>query len=54
MEGTTSEDKSESVSNILLMNYLYLLVDLENEGIPTSARPSVLLRFYTEIPSHFI
>ena len=52
MEGRTnkfpSEDKSKSVTNMLLMNYLYLLADLENEGKPTSARPRVLFRLSTE------
>jgi len=39
-----SEDKSESVTNILLVNYLYLLAELENERRPASEGPRVLFR----------
>ena len=41
----TSEDKSETVSNFLVINYLYLLADLENEANETSAGKCVLFRF---------
>ena len=39
-----SEDKSESVTNVLLINYLYLLAELLNERRPTSEGPRVLFR----------
>ena len=41
----TSEDKSETVTNFLVMNYLYLLADLENEAKEMSRANRVLLRF---------
>jgi hypothetical protein len=41
----TSEDKSETVANFLLMNYLYLLADLENEATKISRTKSVLFRY---------
>ena len=39
-----NEDKSETVTNLLLMNYLYLLADLENERKETFKEHCVLFR----------
>ena len=40
-----SEDKSETVTNVLLITYLYLLAELENESKTRLDEPRVLFRF---------
>ena len=39
-----SEDKSEIVSSMLLINYLYLIADLENESKAMSTKRCVLVK----------
>jgi len=42
---STSEDKTESVTNFLLISYLYLLAELENAGKESSGSRSILFRY---------
>jgi len=41
----TSEDKTETVTNVLLINYLYLLAELENAGKEAAGNRNVLIRY---------
>jgi hypothetical protein len=46
----TSEDKSETVTNFLLINFLYLLGELEN-SVKNSKRGTILFRYvYHQVP----
>ena len=44
MDNPVSEDKSETVTNVLLINYLYLLGDIENKEKRKSGTERVLFR----------